>query len=126
MTRTLPSEFFSEFFRILKFSPEEAEAFRATLHELSQRRYLHEQLQVLPDMEREAFNAILDRDDVSAETMNEFLDERIEAELQQELWQKSMLYLWQKILEVVGESATSEQKEQIKQLVRSYLATDLD
>lgn len=121
MTGHLPPEFFSEFFAILRFSAEDAAAFQEKMNDLCQRKFLDEQLKVLPELEQETFSSILERESVSAETINEFLDQRIDSELQQALWQKSLLYMWQKILEAIGETATPVQKEKIKALVRNYI-----
>ena len=124
MTGQLPPEFFAEFFHILSFKPEEAIAFQEKLHDLCQRKFLQEQLAVLPENEQRVFTDVLNQDGVSADTINEFLEDRLDDELRQSLWQESLVYLWQEILNRVKDVATVEQKEQIKDLVRQYLITD--
>ncbi len=124
MTGQLPSEFFAEFFAILSFKPEEATAFQEKLHDLCQRQFLQEQLAILPQNEQKVFNDILNQDGVSADTINEFLQDRLNSELRESLWQKSLMYLWQEVLNKVKDSATAEQKDQIKTLVQQYLITN--
>lgn len=121
MTGQLPAEFFEEFFKILKFSRQDAAQFRAQLEDLSQRKFLKAQLEVLPEMEQNTFSKILQQDSISASTINEFLSQRIDAELRQSLWQESLVYVWQEVLNTIKESATPEQKDQIKELVHIYM-----
>lgn len=121
MTGQLPAEFFEEFFKILKFSRQDAAQFRAQLEDLSQRKFLKAQLEVLPEMEQNTFSKILQQDSISASTINEFLSQRIDAELRQSLWQESLVYVWQEVLNTIKDSATPEQKDQIKELVHIYM-----
>lgn len=121
MTGQLPAEFFEEFFKILKFSRQDAAQFRAQLEDLSQRKFLKAQLEVLPEMEQNTFSKILQQDSISASTINEFLGQRIDAELRQSLWQESLVYVWQEVLNTIKDSATPEQKDQIKELVHIYM-----
>jgi hypothetical protein len=124
MTGHLPPEFFAEFFHILLFKPEEAVAFQEKLHDLGQRKFLQEQLAVLPPNEQQVFNDILNQNNVSADTINEFLEDRLDDELRSSLWQKSLIYLWQEVLDRVKDLASAEQREQIKVLVQKYLIQD--
>lgn len=124
MTGQLPPEFFSEFFAILSFKPEEATAFQDKLHDLCQRKFLQQQLDILPENEQQVFNDILNQDGVSAETINDFLDQRLDADLRESLWQESLVYLWQEVLNRVKDSASAKQKSEIKALVQQYLIKD--
>jgi len=124
MTGQLPPQFFTEFFSILSLNPEDASAFQEKLHDLCQRKFLQEQLHILPQNEQQVFNHILNQDGVSADTINDFLEDRLDDELRQSLWQKSLLYMWQEVLNKIKDTATPQQKEQIKALVHQYLITD--
>src|SRR5690606_6754153 len=98
--------------------------FQEKLHDLCQRKFLQEQLHILPQNEQQVFNHILNQDGVSADTINDFLEDRLDDELRQSLWQKSLLYMWQEVLNKIKDTATPQQKEQIKALVHQYLITD--
>src|SRR5690606_10694574 len=108
MTGQLPPQFFIEFFRILSFKPEDATAFQEKLHDLCQRKFLQEQLNVLPQNEQQVFNDILNQDGVSANTINDFLENRLDQDLRQSLWQKSLLFVWQEVLDKIKDTATSK------------------
>lgn len=124
MIGQLPPEFFIEFFGILDFKSAEAVAYKEKLHELGQRKFLQEQLSILPEMEQETFGDILAQGEASAHTINEFLEQRLDEVTREALWHDSLLFVWQEVLDTIRDNATEAQKAQIRDLVRKYLIQD--
>ncbi len=120
MIGQLPPDFFHQFFTILDCSASQALALETQLNELCQRQWLQAQLEVLPAIEQETFSRSLEQDGISVETLNEFLEGRLDIDRRQALWQQAQLKVWGEVLSVVDEVGTEKQKQEIKELVERY------
>lgn len=120
MIGQLPPEFFQQFFAILKCSPSQALHLEEGLNEVCQRQWLKAQLDVLPEMERETIGRIVEQDGVSIATVNEFLEQRLDQSERLQLWDEAQLKVWGEVLDLVGKSATEQQRKEIKELIKHY------
>jgi hypothetical protein len=116
----LSPDFFHKFFAILDSPPGKTLALEEKINDLCQRQWMKEQLDALPAMERETFDRIVNEADVSASTLNDFLEQRLEQDERLALWEQAQLKLWAEILKVVEEVATPAQRQKIKELISSY------
>jgi hypothetical protein len=116
----LPPEFFQQFFAILQCSPAQALRLEEGLNDVCQRQWFKAQLDVLPQMERETFGKIVEQDGVSVSTVNEFLEQRLDQNRRLQLWEEAQLKVWSEVLDLVGKSATEQQRKEIKELIRHY------
>lgn len=120
MPKVLPEEFFTRFFKILTFTPEQSRDFQHRINRLAQRAFTHHQLMSLDEPERSTYADLLEQEGISSETISEFISMQIDPELEKILWQRGLLDIWQEVIEVVGQHATDEQKEAVRDLLREY------
>ena len=120
MIGQLPPDFFHQFFAILQYEPAEALRIEDRLNDICQRQWLQVQLDILPEMERETFSRAIKQDGVSVATLNEFLEQRLDQSERLDLWHEAQSKIWAQVLKVVGETATVEQRQAIKDLIAKY------